>query len=183
MPYTDEEFNTIFNELPEDVKEAMTAVDTVNIMMELKTKYNLHIDQLSELSAEVGMLMLGITHPQDFIGKVEASLRVPHETAKLIATEVNEKIFRPVRESLVQIHNMEEAPLAQENTPKESSSTIQQAEIPEENDIKNNTKNEKEELFPEKRETKDIAENKLTEPFSMPQKTGGTPDPYRESVG
>jgi hypothetical protein len=109
MPHADEEFDKIFTTLPEDVREAMSSVNTLNIIMEMKTKYGLHIDQLGELSAEVGMLMLGKTPPQEFIGKVESVLRVPKETAKQIATEVNEKIFRPVRESLAQIHEIEES--------------------------------------------------------------------------
>ncbi len=152
MDYTDEEFDKEFNALPEDVREAMTAVNTVNIMVEIKTKYNLHVDQLKELSTETGMLMLGATHPQEFIGKIEAALHIPNENAKQIAAEINEKIFRPVRESLMQIHEMGEEKSIQPII--ESMPAIAE-EIPE----------------PKK-------EPEL--PVSIPKKTA--PDPYREAV-
>jgi hypothetical protein len=179
MAYTDEEFDKVFDTLPEDVKEAMTAVNTINIMMGLKTKYNLHIDQLGELSAEVGTLMLGATHPQEFIGKVETGLRIPRETAKLIATEVNEKIFRPVRESLMQIHKMREAEGVRGST--EDVPAVPLGEISQSYDIKDNVKNEKEETHSMRTETKNITENTAADNSILPQKPA-VPDPYRETL-
>lgn len=179
MAYTDEEFDKVFARLPEDVKEAMTAVNTVTIMMGLKTKYNLHIDQLGELSADVGMLMLGAIRPQEFIGKVEAGLRIPHETAKQIATEVNEKIFRPVRESLMQIHKMKEEE-GEVRGSIEDVPTVPPGEISQSYNIKDNVKNEKEETHSTRTETKNIPENKA-ETVSLPPKPAA-PDPYREAV-
>lgn len=179
----EEEFDKIYDALPEDVKEAMTAVNTVNILTAMKSKYNLHIDQLGELSGEVGLLMVGAVRPQEFIGKIEASLHIPRETAKLIATEVNEKIFRPVRESLMQIHKMNDAKEAVGEKAPAMETTMPSAEISQIHSIKDNMKNKTEETFPEKTkipEIKTTADNKLTEPFSEPKKTSA-PDPYRES--
>lgn len=165
----EEEFDTIYDALPEDVKEAMTAVNTVNILTAMKSKYNLHIDQLGELSGEVGLLMVGAVRPQEFIGKIEASLHIPRETAKQIATEVNEKIFRPVRESLMQIHKMNDAKEAVEEKAPAIDTTMSPPPIsPEQKDA------------PKTVETKNVPDNKLTEPFSVPKKTSA-PDPYRES--
>jgi hypothetical protein len=106
MPYTKSQLDKMFAELPDDVKEAMTSVDTVDILKEIQEKYHFHLDQIGDLSAEVGMLMLGATHPQRFISNVEKALGVSKETATEIATTVNEKIFKKVRHSLMELHQM-----------------------------------------------------------------------------
>jgi len=70
----------------------------------------LHIDQAGELSGEVGLLMYGITPPQQFISKVQNALNINNDLATKISTDVNERIFRPIRESLKKIHQMAPSP-------------------------------------------------------------------------
>lgn len=202
MKYTTAQLHEILKELPPDVNEAIGSVNYIDTLLDIEKRYRLHLDQADALGNEIFKLMLGLTSPQQFIDAIVSAVKIPRETAKLIATEVNEKIFRPVRESLMQIHKAKEAetsvssaPIADVATP-----TIPAVEIPERHDISDNAKNKMEETFPEK-ETKrapepmpNIMESKLTEPFSLPvssqsspavsppQKTDTAPDPYREAV-
>jgi hypothetical protein len=106
MAYTKSQLDKMFSELPDDVKEAMTSVDTVDILKEIQEKYHFHLDQIGDLSAEVGMLMLGATPPQRFISNIEKNLNITKEVATEIATTVNEKIFKKVRHSLMELHQM-----------------------------------------------------------------------------
>lgn len=165
MPYTQEQIDTLFTELPSDVKDAMSAVDTVHVLADIQKKYSLHIDQAGELSTDAALLMVGAIKPQEFIRQIETNLHVPHETAKLIAAEINEKIFRPVRESLMQIHKMKGRE-AQERTPAADALTAPLGDIPGEYGIRDNTKNSVEETQPVRTETK----------------APPAPDPYRETV-
>jgi len=103
MPYTKEQLDKMFSDLPDDVKEAMTSVDTRDVLNEIKEKYKLHIDQVGQLSAEIALLMVGAASPQRFISNLEILMKIPKETAATIASEVNEKIFRTVRTSLKNI--------------------------------------------------------------------------------
>ncbi|MBI2120632.1 MAG: hypothetical protein HYT94_03350 [Parcubacteria group bacterium] len=168
MPYNDEQISTLLKNLPDDVKEAVSSVDTVDIITGVQKKHNLHIDQVGELSNEILLLTIGVTLPQKFIENLESRLKIQHETAKQIALEVNEKILRPIKESLMQIHKMkaaEEVP-ASESEIKEG---VSAEEIPEA--IRN----------PEERKIDvNFAEEKLSGGFSLPKKSG--PDPYRETV-
>ncbi len=164
MTYTHEQLKTLLQDLPEDVREAISSVEISDIITDFRKKYNLHIDQTGELSNEILLLTIGATPPQKFVSNLENRMRIPRETATQITTEVNEKIFRPVRESLMQIHKMREAEEKPANEP--ATSEILAGEIPEKsNEI-----------------GKNFAEGKLTEPFSLPKKSSGTPDPYREST-
>ena len=124
MPYTKSQIDKMYAELPDDVKEAMTSVETVDILKEIQEKYHFHIDQVGNLSAEIGMLMLGATPPQRFISSVQKTLEVSPEIAKEIATTVNERIFKKIRHSLMELHEMsvESAPVAEK--PQEIKSAV-----------------------------------------------------------
>ena len=108
MAYSQKELDTMFAELPDDVKNAMLSIDTVKVLKGIQEKYKLHFDQIGDLSAEVGAVMIGVAQPQRFIANVQKALNVDKETAKNIATEVNEGIFKKVRQSLMKIHQMDE---------------------------------------------------------------------------
>jgi hypothetical protein len=100
MPYSKEQLDKMFSELPNDVREAMTSVDTMEVLNDIKEKYKLHIDQVGQLSAEVALLMIGVISSQRFIPNIESLMMIPKETATAIAAEVNEKIFQRVRNTL-----------------------------------------------------------------------------------
>ena len=55
---------------------------------------------------EAGYVMLGVTHPNEFIANLAERLEVDKEKARAIAQEINEQIFKKVRDSLRKIHNM-----------------------------------------------------------------------------
>jgi ribosomal protein L12E/L44/L45/RPP1/RPP2 len=92
--------------LPEDVKEAINSVDSLDVILGIEKKYKLHFDQTGQLSDEILMLTIGITPPQQFISNIQKRMGVSKEVAQEIGAEVNEKIFKPIRDSLKQIHNI-----------------------------------------------------------------------------
>lgn len=156
MPQTNEQIDTLLENLPDDVKEAVYSVETSRIILDIEKKYNLHVDQAGELANEALLLTVGATPPQKFIENIRVRMKIPPDVAKQIGAEVNEKIFRPIRKSLMQIHKIEEEAAAPEIPTNEG---------------------------PSAGEMKNIAEEKLAGAFSIPKKTDiEKPDPYRETV-
>ncbi len=109
MPYPKEKILETFEKLPEDVREAMFSVDTAMVIQEIRQKHKLMIDKMGELADETGLVMLGFTHPKDYIPHLTERLAVSREVAKEIAEEVNSRVFFSVRERLKKIHGLEEA--------------------------------------------------------------------------
>lgn len=107
---TPQQLKEIYQKLPEDLKDAMFSVDSAEIIQSLGKKYNLAIDKIGELADETGLVMLGLTHPRDFISNLAQRLNVDKETARKIAEEVNTQIFATVRESLKKIHGIGATP-------------------------------------------------------------------------
>lgn len=94
------------SELPDDLRKALFASATTEAIKEVGKKYGLMIDKIGELAQETGRVMLGITAPSEYVRNLAQRLELEQEKAKLIAEEINQKIFQPVRESLKKIHGI-----------------------------------------------------------------------------
>jgi hypothetical protein len=104
--YTDEQIREKYNNLPEDLKKAIFGVETAGILKIIGEKYQLYLDKIGVLGNETGLVMLGITHPNNFISNLAERLKIDKETARKIGEEVNNQIFAKVRESLKKIHGI-----------------------------------------------------------------------------
>ena len=99
----------MYAELPEDLKDAIFGLEMNEIVERIgRENQSIEIEKIGDLANETGMVMLGVTHPNDFIGNLADRLEVDKEKARTIAQEINEQIFKKVRDSLRKIHNMRE---------------------------------------------------------------------------
>ena len=96
-----------FGELPKDVQKAILSVDTSAAFMRITTKHALSIDQAGKLENETTFVMLGFEHPTDFTKNLQKSLGLSEEKIRDIAQDINEQIFRPIKDSLRKIHGLE----------------------------------------------------------------------------
>src|SRR3990167_5883199 len=106
--FTEEQIAQMYDNLPEDLKDAIFGLEMNEIVEKIGRENQLNIEQIGDLANETGMVMLGVTHPNEFIGNLTDRLEVDKEKARAIAQEINEQIFKKVRESLRKIHNMRE---------------------------------------------------------------------------
>mgnify|MGYP001617430965 CR=1 FL=1 len=106
--FTEEQIAQMYDNLPEDLKDAIFGLEMNEIVERIGRENQLNIEQIGELANETGMVMLGVTHPNEFIANLAERLEADKEKARIIAQEINEQIFKPVRESLRKIHNMRE---------------------------------------------------------------------------
>ncbi|TSC68383.1 MAG: metalloproteinase, extracellular matrix glycoprotein VMP23 [Parcubacteria group bacterium Gr01-1014_72] len=102
--YTKERIEVAYAKVPASVKQAVTSVDVAQKLQEIGQTFGLHIDQIGAVASESGLLMVGLTHPGDFIGHLETRLRTSREKATLIGKAVNEGVFREIRDALHEIH-------------------------------------------------------------------------------
>jgi len=148
--------------LPEDLKEAIFSVDSADIIQAIGKKYNLAIDKIGEAADETGLVMLGITHPDNFIANLAERLKIDKDMAGKIAREVNDQIFAKVRESMKKIQGVngvvktEEAKKEEPKVPE----IIQGVNVP---------------------ENLPVVEKVESPPQLPPKYPGG--DPYREPIG
>lgn len=107
MDYTNEQLREVYNKIPENIRAVISSDDTDEKIFNISQKYDLHIDTAGGLGKVTLMLMLGLLKPKDFIPELIKRLKLDQETANKVAQEVNEQIFKPIRESLKKIHGLD----------------------------------------------------------------------------
>src|SRR5574343_352663 len=75
----------------DEVYEGVTAIGN---------KFNLMLDSNNELVAETKDVIVGFKSSRDFIKNIQERLEIDEDTAKSIATEVNQKVLEPIKEKL-----------------------------------------------------------------------------------
>src|SRR3989344_5936975 len=104
--YTNEELWTAFDKIPKDVQQIILSDDAIQTIESIGRDYKLPPDKVWALKDEAGLVLLGVTHPKDFISNLSEKLGVDKEIAKKIAEDVNQQIFQKVLMSLRKIHNI-----------------------------------------------------------------------------
>ena len=103
MNYSEQILKARFEQLPEDVRGAITATPWREKLKKISEKHNLHIDQAGHLGEETAIVMFGLDHTDNLVANIAKHVEVSEEKAKAIAEDLNREIFLKVRESLKKI--------------------------------------------------------------------------------
>ena len=101
MKYSAEQVMERFESLPDDLKIALTSEEVDASIQSVAKKHFLHIDQTGELADETGLVMLGLTKTDEYISNLKERLGVPQQKASEIAKDIDEKVLRPIKASLI----------------------------------------------------------------------------------
>lgn len=110
--FTQEEIFKRYAELPQEIKDAIFAEATAEKMNEIGKKHGLLIDKIGNLAREAGYVMLGLEHPNDFVSNLVGALGIPELKAREIAADINEAIFKPIRNHLIAATSEQKTPQA-----------------------------------------------------------------------
>lgn len=105
--YTQEELEEKFKQLSPAIEEVIYGVSAEKTLEEIGKKHKLPIDRLGILANETHLVMLGLTHPKDFINNLAERLELDKEIVKSMAQEINQRIFHKIREELKKMHGLE----------------------------------------------------------------------------
>jgi len=102
--YTSEQFWKLYENLPQELKDALFAEETGDNIYEVCQK-NEQEDELGDIVDYVGQVLVGVLAPADFQKAIGQDLAISPETAKKIAQEINRLIFYPVKTALEELYN------------------------------------------------------------------------------
>lgn len=108
MRISQEEIQKRFKQLPESLRDAIFSAEITETLIAIGKKYGLGLDKVGDLSAETSLVMLGITHPNQYISELQKALGVERDVARNIAQEVNTQVFAKIREELRKLHNIKD---------------------------------------------------------------------------
>lgn len=99
----------IYATLPQDIRDALDSAEVGQHLSQIASEHRLHIDQAAELSDLASMVMLGLIHPDNFFDRLQSDLHLSAHDALAVANDVNEQILRPIKTSLMKIHEKNQA--------------------------------------------------------------------------
>ena len=105
VEYTKEQFWSLYEKLPPELKEAVFSDEVGDHILDACTKNGV-ADKVSAVAKYTGRVLLGVLLPQDFQQTLEKEVGIEKDAARSIATEINRFVFFPVKESLNQIHTI-----------------------------------------------------------------------------
>ena len=100
MEITLEEIQKKFESLPENLKWAIMGANVDDTIIDIAQGQGLNVEQMGQLSLETYMEMFGFTHPDKFEDSVQKSMQLSAEKTHIIVEEINEQIFKKIREKM-----------------------------------------------------------------------------------
>ncbi len=109
--YTSEQFWKLYENLPQELKDAFFAEETGDNIFEI-CKRNDATEEQGDITDYVSRVLVGILPPEDLQKELEKEVGLKKEVAKKVAQEINRYIFYPVKPALEELYKIEIAPPA-----------------------------------------------------------------------
>ncbi len=96
-----------FFAIPENLQEAMFDPPVAEKIWDIISEtHGLDDVDVTKVAKIIGLIFLGELPIQNFIGALQKELKIDVQTAQMIAQDINQAIFQPVRESLMAVHGL-----------------------------------------------------------------------------
>ena len=86
-----------FNDLPEELQQAINSPETRELTNKIGKKYRLHADEQRTLENELFLVMLGLENTDDFPLNLQKETHLGIDDATAITREINDQLFTPLR--------------------------------------------------------------------------------------
>lgn len=117
--YTSEQIQKLYQNLPEDLREAIFSLETADVIYNTCKTYGLTQGQAGKISDAVGEVLAGLLLPLEFPKTIKKETNLPEVLVRVITQEINRFIFYPVKQSLGELQTMEITPSEKPTEPKE----------------------------------------------------------------
>lgn len=110
MEYTPEDIAKKIGTLPDEIQDMIFDPSIGEKIQAIGKKNNLHVDQVGILMAETNLVMIGLTHPDQFIPRIKEGLSIADEAARAIADDISAQVVMGVRLKLMELEKEKEQP-------------------------------------------------------------------------
>ena len=87
--------------LPEGTRKAIASVKWRDYILSLREKKGYSYEQLEDLETATELLLCDLLAPEDFPSELEKNLKIPKSQVDLLVSEMNEAVFKKIREELI----------------------------------------------------------------------------------
>ena len=90
--------------LPQNLREALSSEQNTDILWRVCEGQHLSEDKIRKVAVIAGDVILGFIHIEDLAKEIKVELNIAPEIANAITSEVNRKIFAPIRADLEKVY-------------------------------------------------------------------------------
>ena len=108
--YTKEQLEKLFDQLPEELQEAVFSLETSENILNACRTYGVLTEGVSQIADFVGQVLMGLLPPSDFQKTIQGKVGLPEVLAKGITKEINRFVFYPLRPALEELYKIEITP-------------------------------------------------------------------------
>ncbi len=88
-------------ELPQETRKAIDSVDWRAVILSFREKKGYSYEQLEDLELETELLLCGLSNPVDYPKELEKRLKLPRPQVDLLVNEMNELVFKKIKDELI----------------------------------------------------------------------------------
>jgi hypothetical protein len=104
-----------FVKLPKEAQDVFSSMNWMQTLVNIDTKYGLNENQIELLGTETTLVLLGITHIEEFQKNIETQLGLPEDIIKKIYGEIDESILKTIKNQLIDTFENNALQLFKEN--------------------------------------------------------------------
>lgn len=112
-----------FGLLPEELQQAIMSNEYQMKLYDIAKKYKLTYEQLGKLEMETTLVLLGMTHPDEYGMEIQKAIKTTPEILQNVIKEVGEQVFVPIRTTLMKLYSEESETVATETAPTNTTAT------------------------------------------------------------
>ncbi len=87
--------------LSTETRQAIDAVPWKMVILEMRQSKGYNFEQLGDLETETELLLCGLLSPEDYPKELEKRMRIPRAQVDVLVNEMNERVFKKIREELI----------------------------------------------------------------------------------
>jgi len=99
-------------ELPPDTRKAIDSFDWRKSLLELRSKKGYTFEQLGDLELETELMLCGIVNPENYPRELSARMKLSRASTDELVNEMNDLVFKKIREELIKITEQKTPPSA-----------------------------------------------------------------------
>lgn len=93
-----------FVKLPKEAQEVFSSMSWMEILQNISAKFSLNAKQVEELGTETTLVLLGITHIDEYKNTLEDGLNLNKESFDNLFKEIEESILNKIKTSLIETY-------------------------------------------------------------------------------
>ena len=107
--YSTEQLQEAFERLPQKLQAAVSSPDIHQRIMNIGNRHGLHIDQIGELTDQIGLVMLGLENSSNFVRDTSSRLSIGMKDAQEIANDINKEVFSAIKTNMRELEEKTES--------------------------------------------------------------------------